>query len=235
MKRKPRIERQCETCGAPILLTQSQIENGKGRFCSARCLGISNAVRMNAVHQRSAEWRKKLSEANHPKGSDHPQYVPGVPFVCKHCGKTFHRKPWQTRTKGATNTFCSGDCRSAFRHMHQSGKNSPFWSGGVHRKRGSMWHLARNAVIQAQFGCCASCGKQIGDSLAVHHIVPFRECANAAEANAIENLIGLCQPCHMRLEWRNGKEPVTARSQRKILTCRILQTACRERAKQRRL
>jgi predicted HNH restriction endonuclease len=36
----------------------------------------------------------------------------------------------------------------------------------------------------------------------VHHIRPFREFRDSAEANQRENLIGLCQSCHMKTEPR---------------------------------
>jgi predicted HNH restriction endonuclease len=41
--------------------------------------------------------------------------------------------------------------------------------------------------------------------LPVHHIKPFREFDHPEEANKPENLIGLCQSCHMKREPRVRK------------------------------
>ncbi len=57
---------------------------------------------------------------------------------------------------------------------------------------------------------CADCGKteaQTGRELDVHHIVPFRafSVARHAEANALSNLMALCNECHTRREWEANR------------------------------
>lgn len=221
-----RIEKACEECGHLILITTLENNRRRGRFCSARCLGLSNARKMNAVHPRSDEWRDKLRKAFHPSGEQHPQFVRPLIFTCKNCNANFTKKPWQVRRKGCTSSYCSSECRNHFRKEHQSGKASPFWTGGVSRKRGALWHITRKLVVKRQNGNCASCKKHIGHRLAVHHVIPFREWCSAIDANHISNLIGLCQSCHMRLEWRKTQQSVCDQSQHKTAKCHSLQISC---------
>jgi 5-methylcytosine-specific restriction endonuclease McrA len=49
---------------------------------------------------------------------------------------------------------------------------------------------------------CQHCG--INGRLHVHHIIPFRMFSDIAWANADDNLVALCPPCHRREEarWR---------------------------------
>jgi 5-methylcytosine-specific restriction endonuclease McrA len=59
--------------------------------------------------------------------------------------------------------------------------------------------------VAEQNGRCADCYVSVGKSLSVHHIRPFRLFRTASEANARDNLIGLCQSCHMAIEARTSE------------------------------
>jgi 5-methylcytosine-specific restriction endonuclease McrA len=140
-------------------------------------------------------------------GSANPKYVASVTVTCVACGASFERKPHRVGGPEFRGRYCSRACRDSYRKQNESGAASPFWVGGVKTYRGRGWRQIRMVVVIAQCGHCAHCGKFVGASLPVNHIRPFREFATAEEANRRENLIGLCQPCHMRAEPRRRRHP----------------------------
>ena len=109
----------------------------------------------------------------------------------------------------AANLYCSKSCRSEHRRVALSGPNAPVWVGGPKTYRGRDWQRTRMRVVIEQCGHCAHCSTFVGRSLPVNHIRPFREFQAPEEANRRENLIGLCQPCHMRAEPRPVRRTVT--------------------------
>jgi 5-methylcytosine-specific restriction endonuclease McrA len=143
------------------------------------------------------------------RGAANHKWVPALRFTCEQCGLEFERKPW--RARGTANRFCSRPCLETFRRERESGENAPDWVGGPVTRRGRGWLRIRAQVVTEQGGNCAHCGRHVGKSLPVNHIRPFREFASAAEANQRDNLIGLCQPCHMRAERRPHRPNSRAR------------------------
>ena len=109
--------------------------------------------------------------------------------ICLICNKEFPglKKDW---------IGCSKKCRK----IGSSGENSPRWIGGPTTYRGRGWLIERENVVKRDNGICQCCGKNVGNSIPVHHIKPFRLFETAKEANDIDNLICLCQSCHMKTE-----------------------------------
>ena len=130
-------------------------------------------------------------------GSNNAKWVDGKPFICEHCSKVFYVKPWLIRQNG-TPRFCTREC------FEQSGvfvgEKSPSWVGGPQTYRGRNWRKTRLAAVERDSGVCQLCGKVIGKSIPVHHIYPFREFETEEQANVLDNLICLCQSCHMKQE-----------------------------------
>ena len=134
-------------------------------------------------------------------GPDNPNWVPSIQRICHQCGQPFERKPWQVSRNGHGGKFCSLPCYRRFKTERQSGPNAPDWVGGEVTYRGKDWKRVRLEVVRQQQGCCGNCGTYVGDSLPINHIRPFRDFLLSEVANQPKNLIGLCPPCHMRLEW----------------------------------
>lgn len=67
---------------------------------------------------------------------------------------------------------------------------------------GRDWKAVRAAVLARDGRRCRTCGtrEEAGGPMHVHHVVPFRAFADAAEANRPDNLVTLCPPCHARAE-----------------------------------
>lgn len=76
------------------------------------------------------------------------------------------------------------------------------WQGGItpltrRRIRGIFWKQIANEIRKRDNNICQICGlKGNGKKLPVHHIIPFR----ISKDNNFNNLITVCQPCHMKLE-----------------------------------
>jgi len=74
------------------------------------------------------------------------------------------------------------------------------WSG-TPNDYGADWTRLRQAVRARDGFRCQVCGLPETDHPHdVHHKVPFRQFASAAEANRLENLITLCPACHRKAE-----------------------------------
>jgi len=134
-------------------------------------------------------------------GTSNPKWVEPVALTCRRCGKNYTAKPHRVGVE-SRGVYCSNRCRDEYRREHESGSSSPFWVGGAKTYRGRDWKRIRAAVVADQFGRCAHCGKYVGASLPVNHIIPFRCFDSPEAANKRTNLVGLCQSCHMKAEPR---------------------------------
>ncbi len=198
------ITKNCEICGKPFEVKPYRAK--KARFCSFICSGhwhMANRSMPNQ-HKIGNTWRKGLRPTNaftseQVRVANSPRLVVVQEFICEHCGKTFAVKPWLVRQNG-TPRFCSHEC------FHLSGaflgNKSPCWVGGKQTYRGRTWHAARLLAIERDKGTCRLCGRIIGNSIPVHHVRPFRDFPTTEAANSLDNLICLCQSCHMKQEDR---------------------------------
>jgi len=120
--------------------------------------------------------------------------------TCGCCGGSFVILNWQA-SKGE-GQFCSTECRDLGAHI---ARRDPPGIRLTSRYYGWSWREAQQAARERD-GRCVDCGitsDEIGRALAVHHIVPFKRYGirRHREANALTNLVALCQPCHIRREW----------------------------------
>lgn len=83
----------------------------------------------------------------------------------------------------------------------EKGENNPYWRGGTTLYRGSNWNTIRQLVWKRDAFTCQRCGKQKGEvplkKLYAHHIIPYK----LTKDNSLPNLITLCLPCHLIVEW----------------------------------
>lgn len=201
LAQRKRINVVCEQCG--ITFTVKDYRKDEVRFCSRSCGGKwamshRKMVNPNLKGNQHAKGSKSLSQftSERVRGANNPKWVEPIEAVCKQCGSVYYGKPWEF--KDGRKKFCSKECR----YQYLTGENSPLWLGGETHYRGKDWVKIRRIVVENQQGICADCGKFVGVRLPVHHIKPFRQYQTAEEANRLENLIGLCQSCHMKREPR---------------------------------
>jgi len=189
---RPPIVLQCGQCRRTFHVTPA---NAGRRFCSRPC---SWAWRKSQTAAKRAEQAAKRAPRR-------PYRRPPQQRTCGQCGIAFIIKPTEATAvnNGRGRMFCSRSCWSARMSVIQSGENSPSWKGGP--AYGVSWPAARDAA-RARDLVCADCGRtpeQNRKALDVHHLVPFRSFGirRHVEANALENLVALCQRCHIKREW----------------------------------
>lgn len=160
----------CEVCGKSFQRTKWEIAAGNNTTCSRGCWLVR--------HQRL------IAGENHWNWQGGPRHV-----TCPICGKEF-------TTHKADRQFCSNDCRGKW-----------LWRGGCVGYRGRNWRKQRRMALERDHYRCQDCGRtaieewaERGIELAVHHIRPYRLFDDYHKANALSNLITLCNICHIKHE-----------------------------------
>ena len=88
----------------------------------------------------------------------------------------------------------------------RNGERCSWYRGGWRKERGPDWLGLREQILERDGYRCIHCGitqeeaRTRGHPLSVHHIVPWRE----THDNSPENLLTLCQSCHLIMEWQSG-------------------------------
>lgn len=198
MRRVERMIKHCAVCDKEILVRPKRFERTK--YCSRQCRGRATVGHMNAVRppvKGNFKVGDNMGKANH-------KWVEPIEFKCEYCGDLFYKKPYQVNHADFAGRYCSKKCRNNYRKEYESGENSPHWVGGPRTYRGRGWLDARAKAVERDNGTCQVCSMHIGYSIPVHHIIPFRDFDSAVEANALDNLVCQCQPCHMRHEPRTN-------------------------------
>lgn len=196
------IDKKCEICGANFQV--SPYREKTARFCSKACGSSWHAqTRLNTGTKPWAvgnKWRqgkppKNAFTSEQTSGDKNYKWVESISLPCQQCGATFSRKPWVVRQN--TPKFCSQKCAQT----HNSGANHWGYVGGPNTYRGRSWRKQRLIAVERDNGTCQDCGKEVGKSIPVHHIKPYREFSCEENANHLSNLICLCQSCHMKREY----------------------------------
>lgn len=125
------ITRICEICCTPFETDIYLIKNGFGKFCSQKCVGISQ--QKQNTHTCSfcgkefsaapSQKRKYCSQDCYWKSKQDR-----VSLVCDHCGKGFFTIPSEiikSTSRGGKVRFCSNKCK----YEHTRGSNHPSWTG----------------------------------------------------------------------------------------------------------
>jgi hypothetical protein len=119
------------------------------------------------------------------------------------CENTFYKAP--SLQKVHKWNFCSRECMAETYVSSGmfSGENSPTFNGlyGDRKKKyyGENWHNQRRLARERDHYQCQICEiseDEYGQELSVHHITPFVVFLDHLEANRLENLQSLCEPCH---------------------------------------
>lgn len=198
------ITKLCQICDAAFSVKPYRANTA--RFCSGSCRAKwvcslphnrKPRPRMLGNQLRAGLRPTNAFQPGETVGAKNAKWTPGIKLRCEHCGSTFERKPNEVRMRHRIR-FCNRACFLASGCF--KGDGSPLYCGGPTTVRGDNWRQLRLTVIEEQGGDCAECGKHIGRQLHVHHKRPFREFADAEDANARANLIGLCNSCHAKAD-----------------------------------
>ena len=197
--RTKRVETACATCGKSMdtLPSKSARRKHGSAFCSRAChyagrsVGATKRVVAEPYEYTPEGKAAMLAASLTPKGQRafHP-------VNCTACGVEFD-DPTDGRTRQSDMIFCSLACCNAYR----KGPNNPAWRGGHPLYYGTDWRPLRRAARERD-KVCQCCGAEpSGRELDVHHIRPVSSFDNCNDANTLGNVVTLCHPCHMRVEW----------------------------------
>ena len=209
--RSKQVDKTCECCGK--YFSVAEYRKATTRFCSLECHGYwrfknenpsskpDNHLTGNAFRQGK---RPTNAFENGVTGKDHPSWIEPIELTCDFCDKIFYKKPWELKRNKSGFYFCSHKCAKE----GMRGDKDPRYIGGPKTYRGRNWPKSRQEAIDRDNGTCQDCGTYIGPSISVHHIIPFRDFDDSIKANRVENLVCLCQSCHIKRE-----APLTIASQ----------------------
>ncbi|MGM7635534.1 HNH endonuclease [Bacillus sp. Hm123] len=168
--KRDRIPLKCEECEEVFEVINSR-KNAK--YCSKSCLGKANGKRA----------KQKLSKK--------------ITVKCAHCEQPIIKKPSNIKKIN----FCTVDCMATYYTEKKlfTGEKSGTWRGGKITYYGANWLAQRRAARKRDEFICQKCGipeMEYGQELSVHHIIPFSVFDDYMEANKLNNLVSVCEPCH---------------------------------------
>ena len=200
------IHKNCEICESTFFA------DDRTKTCSAKCKTVylrrNQLIKSCNVCEKvfavspSLDRIKHCSEACY-RESRRTGKTPNC--ICSNdgCVNTFYKAP--SLQKIHTWNFCSRDCM-AEKYITSgmfSGENSATYVGlyGDRRKKyyGENWLNQRRLARERDGYCCQLCEiseDEYGQELSVHHITPFVLFLDFRDANKLENLQSLCEPCH---------------------------------------
>ena len=194
----------CQQCGNTFYVWPSNKERGKGVFCSKKC-HFAHKVLVNTVHVLCGNCGKQFSTVPSRIQSGAGKYcsrkcnmeaktLDRITCICGNCNSTFETTRSEVSRGGGK--FCSLQCYYSF----VVGENSHLWRGGQVNEYPKEFFKIRDFIVQRDKGRCQICKSK--SHLAVHHI------SGNKNDNSVENLITLCQGCHMTIH--AGKQNVGA-------------------------
>lgn len=114
--------------------------------------------------------------------------------LCKVCDKPIWCQPKRNHS------YCSKECADRGTSIYTKDRN--IVRNKYKKYYGENWLSQRNMARERDFYTCQICGiteDEYGMQLSVHHVKPFLLCSSYIEANMLENLLSLCEPCHRKV------------------------------------
>ena len=194
----------CVVCACKFKVKPYRKSTAKycGRICLGRDMYQENLASLTNEHKIGNKWRCGFRSDNafrpgENSGEASLSWVPPIKLKCRNCKVQFERKPWQI--KKCENHFCGRTCLESWQSK-QSGKKSKHYVGGKQTYRGRNWPEQRKKAVERDRCTCQRCGDIVGDGISVHHKKPYRLFSSSQAANNLNNLVSLCQSCHMAIE-----------------------------------
>jgi len=116
--------------------------------------------------------------------------------LCKMCDKPI----WEMPSRHSK--YCSKRCHNLAMSVLPDEMNLGIIQTGRKKYYGANWLSQRKRARMRDGFICQRCGiteKKYGQELSVHHKIPFVYFENYLEANKLENLISVCEPCHRKI------------------------------------
>jgi len=175
----PKIKTKCKKCGKEIEVFKSQIENGRGKFCSRKCSSsYNNSGDKNPMYgkKHKTETIEKIKKTRKKQGNYNK-------------GKTWKISE-EKRKNMARNTW--------------EGRGNPAWIDGRARSRGYIWknwnETLKRSIRERDNYVCQLCSSIQGEkTFSVHHIDYNKHNCDH------ENLITLCNSCHSKTNFNRNR------------------------------
>lgn len=206
----------CAYCNKEF--TVNDCDKKRNKYCSKQCISDArNAAKISArtftcaicgkIAVSPHSGKRKYCDECYPIWKSTNQNKIRVEVNCGYCGKAL----WviKSRANKRKNLYCDVKCMAEHYKVTNSGVNSATWKGGKPDHYYGGWADARRDVRQRDDYVCQICGKHeddYGQELSVHHIKEYRKFADPYEANQIDNLVCLCEPCHRFVHSRENTE-----------------------------
>lgn len=180
-------EAECANCSKKIRRHKSRMYDRV--FCDMSC---------------KSEW-----QSEHLNGEGNPAYRDYTKKAeCSYCGDDIVRSS-ESHRSDTEHSFCDMECYGNWRSENVVGESHPQYEEGFTDNYGPSWPKQREKALERDNRSCRVCGmenpehrEKFGCGVHVHHIRPFREFGlpNHQEANALSNLVVLCQDHHTQWE-----------------------------------
>ena len=173
--------KKCSYCGKEFKVEKRFL----GKYCSQDCTHLARRNREKRICEecgKEFEVKKSIKSIHCSLDCKYKSLSKKRNFQkeynCEQCGKTFLRK------RSSKQKFCSKECKF---ESQKNGFEHYFYTT-------SEWHKTRSLILVRDNFTCKSCKKR-QKRLHVHHLIPRMY----GGTEDFDNLITLCNKCHIRL------------------------------------
>ena len=175
----------CQICGKEFRYLKTAYS---GKYCSRKCKHIGHRKPESYVVKQCVKCGKVFTSWVYFNQKYCSQVCYGrtkhnIEKQCLQCGKLYYT----IKCRREKSKFCSRLCQNTWQARQQI-KSPP---NPASRLCCVFWKGIRKAVLLRDGHACQKCGSSF--RLMVHHIVPWR----ISHDDGPDNLITLCQPCHV--------------------------------------
>lgn len=225
----------CRQCGQqfPPRTGLSKSQNSNRKFCGRECFRASKFSRPVVECQRC---RKPFRGKPQSRFCSMECRSTIADCRCEQCGGVYRVKASITRKRRTCSRRCAAILRGVEGRAPLTGKprdaetrnkvsrglvayyggdpaRHPNYKGGPGAARRGGWNRQRDRARARDGNTCVAClrtAAEAGNNIPVHHIRPYRLFDKPAEAHTLDNLVSLCQSCHIKME--RGKIFLTRRA-----------------------
>lgn len=203
-----------------IICNETFFADPRSKCCSRKCaseslkrLDIKNCLICNEEFEVSPS-KERIKYCSWECYSESRRTGQKSNCKCEICHKEFYKAP--ILQEQHEYNYCSRKCMAEHYQLRLTGENNPCYTGHTERHKkyyGPNWLEQRRSARKRDNYSCQTCGipeDDYGQELSVHHIIPFIAFESYLEANELDNLTSLCEPCH-RLAHTGENHPANYR------------------------
>lgn len=190
----------CPICGTLFKPRNGGVGKPRKKYCSRRCFQISKIGSHPKIRTRIPEHTKQRIidlYKNHTAKE--------ISEIMKRTISSIRNVLTVNKVILPNKVGYQRRANAARKRMLDPNINPGYISGNTCRKWGNDWIPQRKMALVRDSYTCQSCGKY---ARTVHHIKPRREFDVISESNDLNNLITLCNHCHLLIERKKKQCPI---------------------------